>query len=901
MDVRPPPTPVRIGPPQAPSWSVPRPEVIERLAGDARVVTIIAPPGYGKTEVARQWFETRAGSAAWLTLDLLDRHTVSFWRDLIAALRSVVPEIDEEPQLLLAERGPADLTFLAALVNPIQAAGRRGAIVLDDVSHVTDRAAIDGLALLVARIGHLVRFVVVGRTDPALPLARWRATGWLHEVRADDLRFSDDEAVALAGALTDRAVGADVAVALNDRAEGWPAGLHLALLSVGNALDPASMAEFIVDSDHVLSDYLVAEVLDRLPGPERAVALALSVLEWFDADFCADFLGADAVPIADELRRRQLFLTMSGDLGGGGVMRFHRLFRKLLETELRWRDPRRRIDLHRRAAELWKARGNVIAAYHHLVEIGDIATAFDIVLPVALAHADRGDIAGLNDLLRSLPPDIEVAGAGQAFDFSATWFLAGNTVNATRWCDRAEHTMDTGDPRDRVRLHACRSLIAMLRGDLSDAMGHADAFARIARAVAPSGPIESRLAVVAARAAVASRDFGAARSWVEQARRIADPEVVTHVAVPAVHAALELETGDLGRASQIAAEACASAERLGVRPYHGAIDALVVAARCQLAIGDLRAAEELAESARIDADQLGWPYFTVHVGVLLAEIRRLRLGPAAALDVLADLRRTADVGGAHLANWLDGAEALALIGAGRYTAARTCIDRLDDTPPARLVRAQLIVSSRSGESVASLLDESTEWTVAERLDRDVLVAGAQTWGPRSEQLLTDAVELGRLTGWVSPFLGHGDGIERLLRRLPLERLHPALHRTLRGRSDAAAQHRRLIEPLTRREMTVLELLPTHLSYTQIGERLFLSVNTIKTNLKSTYRKLGVSTRAEAVDAAIDLGLLAAAPTGEVRAGQRRPGEAPVGEMLVGVHVERASQPRGPQPGRLARH
>ncbi|HEX7135999.1 MAG TPA: hypothetical protein VF228_25695, partial [Iamia sp.] len=380
--------------PGAPLGTIPRPALSARLAGDERVVLVVAPPGYGKTEATRQWSEQADGRVGWLAVDLLDESPTHFWAHLVRVLAGVVDGMDAEPGLLLAERGPSDPVFHDALIAQVERAATGGAVVIDDAWRLAGTSVLDGLALLVSRIGHLVRFVVIDRSDPPFPRALWRSRGWVTEIRADDLRFTDEEAIRAAAALPELAISDTAVAALNSRAEGWPIGLHLALVSIASEPEPESRARAIASSDRLLLDYLVSEVLDALPDELCDVALSLSVLRWFDSALCAGLVGEAALPAADELRRRRLFLTTIDD-GSAETVRFHHLFRQLLENELRWRDPARRLRLHRRAAELWEERGDLTSAYHHLIAIGDIAAAVALVLPVAAELVDHGDLATL--------------------------------------------------------------------------------------------------------------------------------------------------------------------------------------------------------------------------------------------------------------------------------------------------------------------------------------------------------------------------------------------------------------------------------------------------------------------------------------------------------------------------
>lgn len=815
---------------------------------------VIAPPGYGKTEAVRQWFAAHGGPAAWLTLDLLDGSPQLFWPELVAALRVAIPGIDGEPDTLLAEGDPGNPLFLAALVEQLERAASPASIVLDDISHLHDRAVLDGLALLVDRVGHLVRFVLVGRSDPALPVARWRDAGWCTEVRERDLRFSDHEAATLAATFSGLDLRSELVTAVNDRVEGWPVGLHLALLSIASAPDLESQAAAVVESTRLLGDYLVAEVIDRLPADERSVALALSVLEWFDADLCRTLVGADAVPIAHDLYRRRLFL--SRDEAEGGAMRFHPLFRDLLEQELRWRDPERRVALHRTAAECWLARGSVRMAYHHQLQTDDPAGVAAAVVPLALELADHGDLIELAELLRSLPHPVRVDGPSDALDFAWACCLAADGLQAWQWCDQAEELLGAV-PVDgwlRRRLHVARATAALVRGQLWSAAEHLTEVERLWEDGGPLGPIERRFPLHAARVAIATGALDQAEVWLQRALELGGSEEVTRVGLPALHAWLQLEAGELQRAAALAAEALEHRRQLSAWPSLAQLEASLVAAYCRLAAGDAQGAAELAEAARLGTGHGRWAFVQVRVGLLLAAIRRFTVGPLDALAVLGDLRATCAPCDGRPRVWLDVAEVNALIAAGAYLTARRRLAGLDDGPASQLARARLAVTGGSGDPVAPLLAGRAHWPLPARLEAEVLLAATEA-GPNRRQRLAEALRLGHESGWVLPFLGHGEVIDGQLRALALDRLHPRLHAALGPGPAAGTTEVHLVEPLTARERSLLELLPTHLSYAEMAERLYLSVNTVKTNLKSTYRKLQVSSRAEAVEVGISLRLI----------------------------------------------
>ena len=240
----------KLVPPLLPSGAVGRPRLVEQLAV-GRVGLVVAPPGYGKTVAVRQFVHAHSPPTAWFDLDLLDDNPGSFWAHLIESLRGVLPGLDDEVELLLAERGPGDLAFLAALMVEIERADARGVVVLDGVSVIADRSVLDGIALMVDRVGHLLRFVIIARSDPALPVARWRSAGWLTDVREEHLRFSEAEALKASAMFPGLDLSDEVVVGLHHRTEGWPAGLHLALLSVRDAPDQDVSAREVAGSDRL--------------------------------------------------------------------------------------------------------------------------------------------------------------------------------------------------------------------------------------------------------------------------------------------------------------------------------------------------------------------------------------------------------------------------------------------------------------------------------------------------------------------------------------------------------------------------------------------------------------------------------------------------------------------------
>jgi LuxR family maltose regulon positive regulatory protein len=852
----------KVVPARIPEGFVVRDRVLAHMSVDHRCTLVSALPGYGKTAAVRQWIDTVDAPVAWLSLDLLDQEPVSFWSHVLAALGSAHPGIDGEPAMLLRERGADDPLFIGALAAGLADVGTPIVLVLDGLSDQVGQGVIDGLTLLVELAGDTLRMVATTRSDPPLPVARWRALGWLNEVREDTLSLTDDEALAIA-ACTDTAIrDADEVIALNRRVDSWPIGFHMALLSrPGGSTLPMS-SDPAAGSDRLLAEYLAAEVLAAMSQEEREVAFALCVLDRFDPDMCAQLVGPHAGEAVRRLLQRGLFLSVVDPRVG--TMRFHDLFRELMETELGYRDPVARVELHRRAAMLWRARGDLMSAYHHLAVIGETGTARELLLEPTLVMVDRGEFDDLHRFARHVPPPHQVASADLALDFALISLHADGTLSARRWCDRAETLLDEGmgdgdgdggvsGDEQVQRLLGLRCKIALLDADLDSAL---TAIENHRLPPAGSGDVfEQRLPLVAAKVALAARRKEDAAEWISVAQHVAGPPIVTEVTVPTLRAWYEWLFGSLRRALTLVDGALTWVDQHHVNGNRLAFDTLTTAGWCRLTTGDINEAKWLADRAWADAEAIGHAWNHLQAGSLRARLALVTGEPTRALHLIDGLRDSIAFESCRpYSDRIRGIEIEALAATGRVGEAVDQIDALGPGPRSRLLRARFAATSDG--DVGRLLADHANWPAIDRLQAELLLNARRTGEPPSSKLIglvADAAE----AGWVLPFLGMGPRVERVLRDLPLRTVHPQLERTLdylapalhagaAGRSDIR---------LTSRELTLLELLPTHLTKAEMGERLYLSVNTVKSNLTVLYRKLGASTRTEAVEAARRAGLI----------------------------------------------
>lgn len=821
------------------------------LDGGERVVLVVAPSGYGKTVLARQLARRSCDPVAWVTLASIDPDPLSVWSAILQAIRTVLPDIDDEAALALGER-PRSRRFVSILAEQVVQSSHRGVVVLDDLSALPEQRMIDGLAHLVEHSGERLRWVLTTRDLPALPLAQWRSTGVLVELTEEHLRFDDDEARDVARVRGANDLPDDLVTTINDAVGGWPIALDLALGATAPTDAPSDVMGRLDRSGLELLDHLLDQVLAPLDAEVAEGASVLAVADSIDTELATELLADRAGTVIAELRRRRL-LSISGP-DRPDTLRFAPLLRTLLEQRLRWQHPQRFDDVHRRAAKVHERRHQFDEAYRHLRAVGDVDAANALILEPALQMVNRGDRVGLGQLLRTLPPLHEVADPGLALDAAHTAFFAGSTSLAYEWCARAQALGAVDGGSMELRYHSARAILALMDGHLTAARQHVDAFVALEPHAPTVGPLEQRFATVGARLALITQDLVAARDWVDRAGVLGGSEVVTEINGPGLLAWLELRSGRLRPALQRLSTVLDAVDRLGVRPHHGAFDALVTAAWAHFGAGDLAAAAELADAAREDAERLGSDWNLVRAGLVTARIRSVSHGPQAAMSLLRDVRAGLRHPASDLARHLDVMEARALVRLGRPGLAIDLATPLGNTVMARLVLASAAAAEGRRGDVETHLDGWENWPVPDRLEAMVLRA-ASLPGRSGAELLSAALDEASLSGWVSPFLGQGGRVDDLLLGLPSEHLPDRLAVALRVGERHTNVPSDVVEQLTARERTILQLLPTHLSYVEIGERLYVSVNTVKSNLKSIYRKLGVATRSEAVAAARSAGLL----------------------------------------------
>ncbi len=346
---------------------VSRSRLLERLnEGLHRNLTLIsAPAGFGKTTLVSAWVEGIERPTAWLSLDEGENDPARFLAYLVAALQTIAANIGEGVLSALQSSQPPPLeAILMALLNEISALPDHFVLVLDDY-HVIDAKPVDmALTYLVEHLPPQMHLVIATREDPHLPLARLRARGQLTELRAVDLRFTASEAAEFLNQVMGlRLSAADIAV-LEDRTEGWIAGLQLAALSMQGHQDvPGFIRAFAGDHRYIV-DYLVEEVLQHQPEPVHSFLLQTAILDRLSGPLCDAVTGQEEGNVRLEALERGNFFVVPLD-DKRHWYRYHHLFGEVLSVHLMAEQPDQVSTLHRRASKWYEQNGSAADAIRH--------------------------------------------------------------------------------------------------------------------------------------------------------------------------------------------------------------------------------------------------------------------------------------------------------------------------------------------------------------------------------------------------------------------------------------------------------------------------------------------------------------------------------------------------------
>jgi ATP/maltotriose-dependent transcriptional regulator MalT len=869
---------------------VPRPRLIERLNEGLRaapgVTLISAPAGFGKTTLLSEWVAHCERRVVWVSLDEGDNDPARFITYLISALQIIEANIGAGvlDRLQSPQPPPAEST-LTTLLNEITDIPDHFVLVLDDY-HALDSKAVDqALTFLLNHLPSQMYLVIATREDPDLPLARLRAQGQLTELRAADLRFSLPEAAKFLNQTMGLSLSPEDITALESRTEGWIAGLQLAALSMQGQKDAAGFIQSFTGSHRFVLDYLVEEVLAQQTERMQTFLLRTSILERMCGPLCDAVLLDPAVSGQETLRyleRANLFIVPLDH--ERRWYRYHHLFADLLRQRLQQSvassagNAEGFVDkLHIRASQWYEDNGLELEAFKHAAAANDIERAERLMDGKTIPRHFSGGVVPLLDWLNSLPPSVMNARPSLWWRHAALLLINGQTRGVGEKLQAAEASLAAilkgAEPDDKTRnligqIAAARSTLALTRYDVETMLAQSK---RALEYLSPNNLFTQATANwTRGYAYYLLGDRAASRQAFTQAISLSQ---TTRAMFTVILATIGL--GNVQEADNELHEAAETYRRViqwaGEHPQQIIHEAHLGLARVLYEWNDLDAAEQHAQESLILARQYEQVIDRfIMCEVFLARLKLARGDVAGAAAILAQADQSA-----HERNFvlrlpeIAAVQVLTFLRQGDLEAA----DRLAQRYDLPLSQARVHLAQGDPSTALSMLGayrqqvETRNWQ-DERLKTLVLQALAHHAHGEKEaalQVLGEALAMAEPEGFTRIFLDEGKSMAQLLSEASLHGIRPDYVARLLAAFESEKQKsgdkadrpsaQALIDPLSQRELEVLQLIAQGLSNDEIGKRLFLALDTVKGHNRRIFDKLQVQRRTEAVARARELGLL----------------------------------------------
>ena len=885
--------------PQGRPALVARPRLFAKLDQGlhAKLTLVSAPAGYGKTTLVADWLNHSAAAKdfqfCWLSLDEDDSDLSRFMTYVFAALNGIDPDIEmANLEFTGSRQGARGKGVVGLLLNEVSQIEGPFVLVLDDYHVIKGEAVHEAVIFLLDHLPPQMHLILISRADPPLPVARLRGQGQLVDVRQKDLRFSAEEAASFLSQVMQLDLSAEDIRLLNKRTEGWAAGLQMAAVSIQEQDDSTAFIQSFTGSNRYILDYLLEEVLQRQPHSIQRFLLETAVLKRFSAPLCqyvladdardeqVDGPALDAQAILQQLDAANLFVIPLDD--ERCWYRYHRLFADLLRQRLQQTFSERVPRLQRRASRWFQEQNLLSEAFDHALVGEDYGTAVGLAEQMAEMLLQRSEIATLIKHVRALPEALVRERPGLSLYYAWAHLLNGSSLELVE----SYLPTETGDSQIDIKAMLMHAFLAIFQGDLvraralsQQALGELDDGDRFWRS-------QAAWILSATYAGVVEQSDAGEMTVLEEAVQIGLETGNMMVAVSAMceQAHNLRRLGKLHEAKTRYEQALSLAVDKRERPYPIGGEALMGLGQLALEWNDIDEAEKYL-LAGIEQTLL-WREIAAFSGyLLLAQLRQARGDSAGANDIMEEARQLAVrfdaseyddlIVGAYRARL--SIEQNQLDDAHRWAERRGFLDdNLEEDADyhealrsyEETVLARLWLAEGKGEAALALVESSLPKFEVWRRVRFVIEA--QLLRAKAFLLLDDrqaagealqqALKLGHPGGFLRVFLDEGEPILRLLATIKVDDQEQRAYskRLLgagRGEGRVARGEQPLIEPLSERELEILELIAEGLSNREIAQQLVLSLPTVKWHSSNIYGKLGVKNRTTAVAKARELDIL----------------------------------------------
>ncbi len=826
---------------------------------------------------------------AWLSLDDADNDPVRFLAYFVAALQTTEANLGKGALgVLQSPQPPPTEAALTAVINDVAALPERIILVLDDYHLIESQPIHDALTFLLEHLPPQMHLVIATREDPHLPLARLRAHGQLTELRATDLRFTASEAAEFLNQVMDLDLSAEDITALETRTEGWIAGLQLAAISMQGQKDATRFIKSFTGTHHFVLDYLLEEVLEQQSESVQTFLLQTAVLNRLTGSLCEALTGQDnGQATLEMLEHANLFVVPLDE--ERRWYRYHHLFADLLRQRLRQTQPEQVPTLHTRASEWYEQNKFADQAIEYALRGEDFERAADLIEEYADAILQRGEHNTISDWIDALPDNLVRDRPYLCVHHAWALKLTGQFDATEARLSAAEEALDTFPWKNEIGtirgyIHAHRAYLTFIKGEHAKTI----TYARQALEQLPpeatvmrtqtalylgavyrwQGELEAALDILT-EAMVSSQKIGVSYTTMFSFFNLADVYV---------------EQAHLHQAKSLYEQAFQLAERDTGRPDMPFVGyGFVGLGRILRQWNELEDAYQYTTKGSALCQEWNMVEVIALSHIELAHIHRALGNDKQAHEALQEAKRIFDDISPWAVRWIAAYQARLDLARGVVKTAErwaqtSGLDIGDEfkfhQEVEYLTLARVLIAQNQFEQALSLLERLYQIdqafgrvrSVLEILILQALALSAQDHVEQALTKLEQALAISKPENYIRIFVDEGPPMARLLREAVARGIALGYTRRLLAAFPIAepeqtdppktqASKSDLVEPLSERELEVLQLIAEGLTNPEIAARLFLSLNTVKVHTRNIYGKLDAHNRTQAVARARALGIL----------------------------------------------
>lgn len=880
--------------PSLQSKHVYRPLLIQRLnegLDSGREITLVsAPAGYGKTACITEWIHSLDLPVAWLSLDPSDNDPVRFYNYLIAALKRIDLDLGQEVEAVIrtGQVPPSDIVS-TLIINDILELKTKFLLVLDDLHTIQDNSILEVLKKFLDNHPWPLHLVLITREDPPLPLARLRANNKLNEIRAKELRFSGDDIKIFLDKVMGLSLSENDISILEEKTEGWIAGLQLAGLAIRNARNRSNFISNLSGSYQFILFYFTEQVLYQLSEDVRGFLFKTAILDQFNSDLCDAITGhPGAKEMLQRLYNANLFLVPLDD--EQQWYRYHHFFADLLRDIQKQSEVDNLFDLHKRASQWYAEAGMPEEAIHHALAAEDYSMAIELLENHASMILMQGYAITVENWIQAIPDKWRLKCPKTNLAFAWVHLLRGTYSGLSQLINRVEPTT-SGVKNSNITAEwlVMKSLVLYMQGEIEACMDIVKKALEIMpyqdnRILGLAYYVHAHVYMIRRNYAKANSLFRKSIQHSQEAKSLV-PEMMSTISLVSA----TFEQGKLHQAYQIVTRVVNRLESSNELPP--------ISAFIYLALGDIYYQWNQIEEAH-QATNRAFQLSTLgglNTGLISCRINFSKLFQITqdfnaaekevqnAFDLLPleapeYIRQYAVAQRVRVfldLNQLDSAES-ALQGHGinfndLHTSQDLFPDQFNPSSLGMLYNSFLLtllyqehdeINLQNGLELASRIVIEAERRNQFLISLEALLLRAQLHVKLGNLQacnadIVQALKRGQPEGIVGIFVEQRRSLEQILQNLlKTHEFKMIIKEYIEMILASFAQPKKtdlelvpLLDPLTDREQDVLRLMAEGLKYKEIAAKLFVSLNTIRYHIKAIYGKLEVNNRTQALEKA----------------------------------------------------